>query len=403
MNEAPNYRMGLMSSAFPGKKAGEVIDVTADLGMQGVEFVSIRQGGVRQDHIATHLELDQFARVDAQQLIDKANSRRVVIETSGTYANTLGGTPEEQRAEWNQILLNGRAVASLRGKNGRNDVVAGYFPGWDPKLGDGEYGFQRNLEKWSALGVPVLKYLQDNGVILCSENCPGEGLRQNGARFAGANNNLASTLAARKMMYAMANRAGCDNLAETHDASHHWDGADPARVILASDPKRVKRVHIKSYLELPPDHPHRILYGTIFPKQAFDGEMAELAKELGIPVPGHDWDRFAYDCRHPGFGAEGSVKWTEYLAALRATGYKGPLINENEAGDSKGTGSEAAIKQGLTAAMLYFAPKIWPLTQDGGYNFDDTGYVPMEDAAELGRIVTIEDLVDQATLQKWLV
>jgi sugar phosphate isomerase/epimerase len=394
-----NPPMGLMSSIAPKKSAAEVVDMTADLGMQVVELVSIQ--GPRQDHVAFHIDPKTFGYAEAQGLIDHCNNRGVRIATVGCYSNPMFGGPDNQTAELDHMLAIGRVVGMLNGEKGENGVDFGYFPGWDPELGGQRYGFQKNLHKWEALQLPVMRHNQDLGVWSDTENCPGEGLGVSMEQYVNAFNNLAAVPAARKLMYRIGAENGVTMLGETHDPSHKWDGGDPAIEVQDMGPERTRRVHLKTYRLKKGDSPHVRNWGRLLPMQALTERLAEIAKEEGIPLPSQGWDRCHYGCEHPGFNGNDDVNWPEYIGALKKSGFKGPLINELEAGIAKWNGNEASIKQALTAAGLYVASLAYPLS-DGGYIFDRSDYRPMAGAAKPGKIVTIGQLVGDSTLQKWL-
>ena len=196
-----NPPIGLMSSVSPTKNAKQIATMASKLNMQAVEYVSIK--GPRSDNVAFHIDPDKFGYDQAQRLIDHCNKKHIRIATVGCYANPMQGTKQEQIEQLNHMLQMGRVVAMLNGKNGKNDVDWGYFPGWDPVLGGQRYGFQKNLEKWDAVQLPIIGHNQKLGIYSVSENCPGTGNGKDMEQYAFAFNNLAAQLGPRKIMYAM--------------------------------------------------------------------------------------------------------------------------------------------------------------------------------------------------------
>ncbi len=394
-----NPPIGLMSSIAPTKSAQEIASMAARLGMQAVEYVSIK--GPRSDNVAFHIDPDTFGYDQAQSLIDHCNEKKIRIATVGCYANPMQGSKDEQIEQLNHMLKMGRVVAMLNGKDGDNDVDFGYFPGWDPDLGGQRYGFQKNLMKWRALQLPILKYNDGLGIWSDTENCPGEGNGKDMEQYVFVFNNLAAELGPRKMMYKMADIANVKKVGETHDYSHKWDGGDGVEEIKKSDPKRIRRIHAKTYRDKPGDDPHVINWGRLLANQAFTDEMLEIAQECDVPMPADGWSRCAYICEHPGFNGNDAPKWRDYFQVLKDMGYSGPIINELEAAVAKWCGNEASIDQALRAASLYFAPLLYELS-DSGYIYDNSVYKPMSEAAKPGPIITIDKLVDAEVLNQWI-
>ena len=372
--KARNNPIWLMTSAFPDDDFDGVVKRALAVGAQGLELCVFARDTNRTDHVATHLDYDNFTPEKAKYVIDTCNRTGLRISV-GAYQNLIGGDPAFQEKNQDHILKLIRIAAMLGGD--ANDVVCGTFVGYDQTLGRTENGFEKNLEKFKKVFTPMLKYAKDLGVTLCVENCPMEGWV--GTSSPDCYCNLPGCLAARKLMYAILDDSS--NLQETYDPSHDiWQHIDPSDVINAMDFKKLRRVHIKGTRNFTNDA-EAVNWGRLFPMQTVN---ADLAKKAGVPLPAHEWDRLNYEPRLPGFGGNDSCDWTKFLETLMAKGYDKPFVIENEGCNSSHTGNMGATLQGFQATILNPAPVIWPLGPNG-YAFDKAALKPM-------RIVATGDL-----------
>ena len=368
--KAGNNPIWLMTSALAFEKNFDgVVKRALDVGAQGLELCVFRRDTDRTDHVATHLEYDNFTPETARRVIDVCNKTGLRISV-GSYDNLIGGDPALQIKNQNHILKLIR-IASLLGGDA-NDVVCGSFVGYDVELGNEENGFEKNLEKFKKVFTPILKYAKSLGVTVCVENCPMEGWRKVSSTDCYCN--LPGCLAARKLMYAILDDDSA--LQETYDPSHDiWQHIDPSDVINAMDFKKLRRVHIKGTRNFPSDA-EAVHWGRLFPIQ---NVKPELAKKAGVPLAAHEWDRLNYEPRLPGFGGSDSCDWTKFLETLMKKGYKNPFVIENEGCNSSHTGNIGATMQGFKATILNTAPVIWPLGPNG-YEFDGSRLKIMTDA-----------------------
>jgi sugar phosphate isomerase/epimerase len=362
-----NNPIWLMTSAFPGDKNFDaVVERAKAVGAQGLELCVFRRDSDRTDHVATHLDYENFTLDDAKRVIEKCNRESIRISV-GAYDNLIGGDEANQIHNQNHILKLIRIAALLGGD--ANDVVCGTFVGYDHKLGRTDRGFEKNLYKYQKVFTPIVKYAESLGVTLCYENCPMEGWQS--VTAPDCYNNLPGCLAARKLMYQLIPSKAH---AETYDPSHDlWQHIDPTDVINALDFARLRRVHIKGTRNFTNDA-NAVHWGRMFPDQMVD---KSLAKAAGVPLPGHEWDRLNYEPRLPGFGGSDSLDWARFLENLMAKGYKYPFVIENEGSNSSHTGNMGATMQGFKATVLNTAPVIWPLGPDG-YQFDKSALKPMK-------------------------
>ena len=380
--KAGNNPIWLMTSAFPDDDFDGVVKRALDAGAQGLELCVFARDTNRTDHIATHLDYDNFTPEKAKYVVDTCNRTGLRVSV-GAYQNLIGGDEAFQEKNQNHILKLIRIAAMLGGD--ANDVVCGTFVGYDQKLGREDRGFEKNLEKFKRVFSPMLKYAKDLGVTLTVENCPMEGWVPTSSPDCYCN--LPGCLAARKLMYAILDDDS--NLQETYDPSHDvWQHIDPSDVINAMDFKKLRRVHIKGTRNFTNDA-EAVNWGRLFPMQTVD---AALAKKAGVPLPANEWDRMNYEPRLPGFGGSDSCDWTKFLDTLMAKGFKNPFVIENEGFNSSHTGNMGATMQGFKATILNTAPAVWPLGPNG-YEFDKTALKPMKLAATGNLpVVTMADL-----------
>ena len=377
-----NNQIWIMSSAFPKLPFRRIARIAKEVGAQGIELCVFRRDGSRRDHVATHLPYERFTRDDAAALLDFVGKERLRISV-GAYENLIGGDERERLLNQNHLLKLVR-IAHLLGGDA-NDVVVGTFVGWNAELGRQDGGFEKNLMLYKKVFAPIVKYAESLGVTIVYENCPMEGWRP--ASVLDTMNNLPCTLAARKLMYALVPSKAHG---ETYDPSHDvWQHIDPSDVVLASDMKRIRRIHIKGTRNFASDAAS-VHWGRLFPEQTVD---PKLAKKAGVPIPESDWDRHHYEPRVPGFGGSDSMDWTRFLRTLMDCGFDGPFSIENEGCNSAHTGNFGATVQGFKAAVLNTAPVVWPLGESG-YAFDESKRKPLAPAAAKDiPVATMADLV----------
>ena len=354
-----NNQIWMMTSAFKPLRIEEIVAKAKEVGVQGLELCVFRRDGSRSDHVATHIDYENFGPDHAKQLLERLGSEGLRFSV-GAYENLIGSDPDERIANQNHLLKLIR-IAHLCGGDD-NDVKVGTFVGYNDELGVQDGGFEKNLYEYQRIFTPIIKYAENLGVTVIYENCPMEGWRSRTWPF--TYNNLPGTLAARKLMYTLIPGKAHG---ETYDPSHDvWQHINPSDVIRATDPDRLHRVHVKATRNL--RNPASIHWGAMYPKQYVSEELAQRA---GVPVAQHDWDRIPYEAMLPGFGGYDSMDWREFLDTLMDTGFDKPFVIENEAANSAHTGNQGAVMQGFRAATLCLAPIVWPLKANEGYVYHD--------------------------------
>lgn len=362
-----NNPIWLMSSAVKDLSLEQIIEKTKSINAQGIEVLAFRRDGTRKDHVACHLDYEEFGPDDAKRVIDLFNANELRLSI-GAYDNLIGGDPAEQVKNQNHILRLIRMAHLMGGDD--NDVKVGTFVGYNHEFSWQENGFQKNLDAYVKIFKPIVQYAEDLGVTVLYENCPMEGWRAAG--FTDTYNNLPATLAARKLIYALIPSKAHG---ETYDPSHDvWQHIDPSDVIKASDLSRIHRVHVKATRNLYTNA--KIHWGALYPVQAVE---AKLADKAGVPIPAHEWDRHHYEPMLPGFGGSDSMDWRKFLDTLMEMGFENPFVIENEGDNSSHTGNMGATIQGFQATVLNIAPVIWPMDATAGYQYDKKkGYQPLK-------------------------
>ena len=375
-----NNPIWIMSSAFDALGLTQVIERSKAIGVQGLDLCVFRRDGSRTDHVATHLDYENFTLEDAKKLIDSFN-RAALRLSVGAFENLIGGDPQQRRKNQDHLLRLIRMAHLLGGDE--NDITVGTFVGYNHELGNQEGGFQKNLEEYARIFTPIIQYAEDLGVTVVYENCPMEGWRP--ANYTSTFNNLTGVLAARKLMYELIPSKAHG---EIYDPSHDvWQHTDPVKVIRASDIHRIRRIHVKATRNL--NNKASIYWGGMYPMQSVDHTLAAKA---GVPVPAHEWDRHHFEAMLPGFGGSDSMDWRAFVDILHEKEFTGPFEIENEALNSKATGNMGAIEQGFKATILFLSPMLWPLNEKG-YQYDLQQYKPLKAVTQKDiPVVTMDQL-----------
>lgn len=361
-----NNPVWVMSSAFPKLTTGEIIGKTLEIGAHGIDLCVFRRDGSRKDHVATHLDYEKFDITSAKELIERFNIAGLKLSI-GAFENIIGGDEKERQKNQDHLLHLIRMAHLLGGDE--NDVKVGTFVGYNHSLGNEEDGFQKNLDEYKKVFSPIIKYAEDLGVTILYENCPMEGWRPPG--YTNTFNNLTGILAARKLIYEI---IPSKNHGEIYDPSHDvWQNTDPVEVIRASDISRISRIHVKATRNL--KNKIRTFWGGMYPMQKVN---TSLAQKAGVPVPANDWDRHNYEAMMPGFGGSDSLDWRSFVDTLKERDFSGPFEMENEALNSKGTDNIQAIVQGFKASILFLAPMLWPL-EENGYVYNKRDVRPLKE------------------------
>ena len=128
-----NNPIWVMSSAFEKLQLPQIIARTKQMGAQGIDLCVFRRDGRRQDHVATHLDYENFTLADAQQTLQKFNEAELKLSV-GAFENLIGGEEGERRKNQDHLLRLIRLAHLLGGD--LNDVKVGTFVGYNHELGE---------------------------------------------------------------------------------------------------------------------------------------------------------------------------------------------------------------------------------------------------------------------------
>lgn len=380
MADKLNNPIWVMSSAYDKLSLDELIHTSKEVGAQGIDLCVFRKDGTRADHTATHLAYENFSADDGRALIDKFNKADLRLSL-GAFENMIGGDPSERVKNQNHLLRLIRIAYLLGGD--KNDVKVGTFVGYNHELGNEIDGFQKNLDEYKRIFGPIVNYAESLGVTIVYENCPMEGWRS--SHYTSTYNNLPAVLAARKLMYAMVPSKAHG---EIYDPSHDiWQNTNPVDVIEQMDISRLKRIHVKTTRNLKSNA--RIEWGGMYPMQHVD---PSLAKEAGVAIPQHDWDRHHYEAMLPGFGGSDHMDWNDFIDVLHRRGFDGPFEIENEAKNSKDTGNIKATNRGFANCIQFLSPLLWNLSREDGYVYQKGKALILPDVQDIPE-VTIDQLL----------
>ncbi|WP_257668632.1 sugar phosphate isomerase/epimerase family protein [Parapedobacter tibetensis] len=379
MDQKRNNPIWVMSSAFDKLSLRELVATVNQIGAQGIDLCVFRRDGTRQDNTATHVDYESFTLDAAKRMLEDFNAADLKLSL-GAFENMIGGDLAERIKNQNHLLKLIR-IAYLLGGNA-NNVKVGTFVGYNHELGAEEGGFQKNLDEYKRVFSPIIKYAEDLGVTILYENCPMEGWRP--SSYTTTYNNLPAVLAARKLMYAM---IPSEAHGEIYDPSHDiWQNTNPVDVIAQSDISRIHRIHVKTTRNLKTSA--RIDWGGMYPMQAVD---KNLAAKAGVDIPAHDWDRHHYEAMLPGFGGSDNMDWRAFVELLNEKGFDGPYEIENEAKNSKDTGSLMATIQGYQATVRFLCPMLWNLDGSTGYAYHKAGSLSLPKISDVP-LMTVDRL-----------
>ena len=157
-------KMGFITSLFDGWTYDEMIDEVSRMGIQTIEVASWPKGKAERKYGGvTHIEAERVLEDDAyaQHILDYAAEKGVEICAIAYYPNNLDPDPE-RRAFFNDHLV---ACIHSAKKLGVPKVTT-FIGRVTSKT------FEENLEIAREVWTPILKVAEDEGILVCIENCP---------------------------------------------------------------------------------------------------------------------------------------------------------------------------------------------------------------------------------------
>lgn len=304
-------QLGFVSAILPELSLEEVARFAASEGFDCIEVMCWPKGKAERRYAGvTHIDVVGFGPGEAQKVHETMESAGVAISGLGYYPNALSADAEEAAVAVEHI----RKVILAAEQLGLNRVNT--FIGRDPKQSVKEI-WPRFLEVWR----PLIQFAQDHGVRIGIENCP---MYFSGDEWPSGKNLAHSPRIWRKMFEDIPN----PNFGLNYDPSHFiWQRMDYLKPI-AEFADRIFHAHAKD--------------------AKIDVDRLNDVGILATPLEYHT----------PKLPGRGEVDWKQYVAALAAAGYDGPVCIEVEDRDFEG--SLESRKQSLReseAFLRQYIPK----------------------------------------------
>ena len=282
--------LGFVSAILPDLSLAQVLEFAGDEAFDCVELMCWPVGRAERRYAGvTHVDVTALAPANLAEIRDLLADNEVSISGLGYYPNPLSPDREEARTAVEHL---GRVIRAARALE---VPVVNTFIGRDPALTVDE-NWPRLLEVWR----PLLALAEDEGVLVCIENCP---MYFTHDEWPGGKN-LATSPAIWRRLFA---DLPSPNLGLNYDPSHMiWQGMDPVAPI-AEFGARIHHVHAKDA---------RL-------DRARLNEVGILAHPLEYHTP-----------KLPGLG---EVPWGPFFSALTDAGYDGPVCIEVEDRAYEGT------------------------------------------------------------------
>ena len=302
-------KLGIMTAAFPGKSLEEVAAWASENGFQTLELACWPPGKATRRYAGVStINVVDFDTAAAKEVHAILNNYGLSISSLGYYPNPMDPDPEQR-----EIVINHLEEVILAAELLEVEIV-GTFIGRDK-----EKNIPDNLDAFTEIWPPIVKFAADHQVKIAIENCP---MIFSYDEWPGGNN-LASSPALWKKMWEI---IPDDNFGLNLDPSHLiLQMIDYERVVF-DFAEKIFHVHAKD-LEIDREG----LY-----------QNGVLSQGMGWQVP-----------RLPGLG---DVDWGKFISALYRAGYDYVISIEHE--DRAFEGNEDLIKRGFLIARDVLRPYI---------------------------------------------
>ncbi len=302
-------KLGLFSAAFPQWTLDQFSNFAAENGFEAVEIACWpHEKATRRYAGVTHIDVETLAKDEAKKICSMLDAKGLLISSLGYYPNPLQPDLEQRAQEIDHLRKVIEAAALLE------VPVVGTFIGKDKYK-----TVPQNLEEYSRVWPPIVKFAGERGVKIAIENCP---MIFSYDEWPGGNN-LASTPAIWRKMW------------EIIPDENFGLNLDPSHLVLQMiDYERVVREFA----------------GKIFHVHAKDLQIdreglyqhGALSQGMGWQVP-----------RLPGLG---DVDWGRFISALYRAGYDYVISIEHE--DRAFEKTEQLVKHGFLLARDVLRPYI---------------------------------------------
>jgi len=302
-------KLGIFTAAFPTLSLEETVSWAAGAGFEMLEIACWPVGIANRRYAGvTHIDVEGLTPAHATQIRDMLKRHGLGISSLAFYPNPLHPDADVRR-EAIEHLKKVIVAAQALGVE-----VVGTFIGKDK-----DKTVEANLDLYSQVWPPIVKFAADHGVRIAIENCP---MIFSDDEWPGGTN-LASTPAIWRRMWEIIPDA---NFGLNLDPSHLiWQMIDYVRVV-GEFKHRILHVHAK---DMHVDREGLYQHGV-------------LSQGMGWQIP-----------RLPGLG---DMQWPAFIAALYAAGYDGTISIEHE--DRAFEKDLALVKRGFLISRDVLRPLI---------------------------------------------
>ena len=302
-------KLGFFTAAFPGKSLEEVATWAAGNGFEALELACWPVGKADRRYAGvTTIDVANLTTEKAHQALEIIRKNNLIISSLGYYPNPLHPDLDHRQ----QVIEHLKKVISAAEM--LEVPIVGTFIGKDK-----DKTIEQNLEEYTKVWPPIVKYARQHHVKIAIENCP---MIFSNDEWPGGNN-LANTPAIWRKMWEI---IPDDNFGLNLDPSHLvWQMIDYVRVVREFK-DRIFHVHAK---DLEVDYEGLYQHGV-------------LSLGMGWQVP-----------RLPGLG---DVRWDRFISALYRYGYDYVISIEHE--DRAFESSEQLVKSGFRIARDAIRPYI---------------------------------------------
>ncbi len=276
-------KLGLITSILQDYNFEEVVDFASSIGLECLEVASWPKAKAERRYAGvSHIDVTNLSESYLSQIMNLCRDKSISISALAFYPNTMDGDIEKRKANIEHLYKTIDSSSAL----GVNMVTT--FIGRDQKK-----TVEENLELFSEIWPPIIRYAEEKGVKIAIENCP---MLFGPDQWPGGQN-LFTTPALWRKMFSIIDSP---NFGINYDPSHFvWQMVDYIAPIKEFKDK-IFHVHIKD-IKLYKD------------KLAECGTMAYPLDYMAPKLPGL-----------------GDVDWGAYISALTDIGYNGNICLEIE-------------------------------------------------------------------------
>lgn len=300
-------KLGFVSAILPELSLAEVLSFAAAERFAGVEVMCWPTGKAERKYAGiTHLDVDGFTPSPAGEVHMLCAQHGVSITALGYYPNPLDPNPAVAKAAVNHLKKVIKAAAVLGLKNVNTFVGRD----WTRSVDD---NWPRFLKTWR----PLIAFAEDHDIKVGIENCPMFFTRD---EWPGGKNLMTTP--------AIWRRAFSDI-----PSKHFGLNYDPSHFVLQ---------------QMDPTSPLREFQSKLFHLHAKDVMIRrDRLNAVGVFAAPLEW----HQPRIPGYG---EMDWGQFIGALMATSYRGPICIEVE--DDTFGKTLAGRKRALKVARNVLAP-----------------------------------------------